>query len=77
MSRNVDFFFLEVEDRGPQRFGPSVAAEIISQSTEDIQINMKNLTDRITSILNEKPQKIDQSINPFIEEIMTNNHTNL
>ena len=33
---------------------PSVAAEIISQSTEDIQINMKNLTDRITSILNDR-----------------------
>ena len=33
---------------------PSVAAEIISQSTEDIQINTKNLTDRITSILNDR-----------------------
>tara|TARA_Y100000996_G_scaffold259255_1_gene204131 strand:- start:2830 stop:4041 length:1212 start_codon:yes stop_codon:yes gene_type:complete len=33
---------------------PSVAAEIISQSTEDIQINTKNLTDRIISILNDR-----------------------
>ena len=32
---------------------------------------------KATSILNEKPQKINQSLNLFIDEIMTKNSTNL
>jgi dTDP-4-dehydrorhamnose reductase len=43
-----------------------------AQRPKDSSLNIS----KADSVLNEKPQEINESLTPFIDEIMTSNNTN-